>query len=76
MDPQDHPAYGGHDDDHNPGRASGDDDNLTGRIDNAISSARNSEKYSSEKAGKLIETGIWKRHEGSFPPSKDYKDGR
>lgn len=23
MDPMDHPAYGGHDDDHNPGRASG-----------------------------------------------------
>lgn len=75
MDPQDHPAYGGHDDDHNPGRASG-DPGLSSRIDDAISSTRNSEQYSSEKAGKLIETGIWKRHEGSFPPSKDYKDGR
>lgn len=33
----------------------------------------NDENYTSKRMNGLIDTGIWKRHEGSFPPSKDRK---
>lgn len=32
----------------------------------------NSANYNSDMAGKLIDTGVWKRHQGSFEPARNF----
>lgn len=54
-----------------------DSGSLSSRIDDAISQTQGPWKpHDVEKAGKLIDLGLFNRHEGSFPPSKDYNDVR